>query len=254
MILLPLTDRDHLDPLMARISDAMSRERVKDLPISVSLGGATKTDVDESVEKVFDMAEDQMYRRKISEKSSYHHRSVNLIVEGLYSKSPEEKGHSENVSALSEAIGREMGLGQPDLDDLKTAGVIHDIGKIGVSDRILEKSGPLDEDEWQEMKRHPEIGYSILSTVNEYSPFAEIVLSHHERWDGTGYPKGLKRGEIPLFSRILAVAEAYDAMVSGRSYRKAMGREEAVAELRRCAGTQFDPEVVDVFIEKVFGK
>jgi HD-GYP domain-containing protein (c-di-GMP phosphodiesterase class II) len=140
-----------------------------------------------------------------------------------------------------------MGLGQPDLDDLKTAGVIHDIGKIGVSDRILEKNGPLDEEEWEEMKRHPEIGYSILSTVNEYSPFAEIVLSHHERWDGKGYPKGLKGEEIPLFSRILAVAEAYDAMVSGRPYKEAMSGEEVLAELRRCAGAQFDPGIVKVF-------
>lgn len=247
MILLPLTDPDHLDPLMTRIGDAVARERVEDLPMSVSLGGSTKTDAGESVEKVFDMAEDQMYRRKISEKSSYHHRSVNLIVKGLHSKSPEEEGHSKNVSALSEATGREMGLGQPDIDDLRIAGVIHDIGKIGVSNRILEKNGPLDEEEWEEMKRHPEIGYSILSTVNEYSPFAEIVLSHHERWDGKGYPKGLKGEEIPLFSRILAVAEAYDAMVSGRPYKEAMSGEEVLAELRRCAGAQFDPGIVKVF-------
>jgi len=247
MILLPLTDRDHLDPLMARISDAMSKERVKDLPVSVSLGGATKTDAGESVEKVFDMAEDQMYRRKISEKSSYHNRSVKLILETLYSKSPWEKEHSENVSVLSGAIGLEMGLAQPDIDDLKAAGIIHDIGKIAVSNKILEKDGPLDEEEWKEIRKHPETGYSILSTVNEYSPFAKIVLYHHERWDGKGYPNGLKGYDIPLQSRILGVADAYDAMVSERAYRKAMSREDALAELRRCAGTQFDPEVVKIF-------
>lgn len=247
MILLPLTDRDHLDPLMARISDAMSKERVKDLPVSVSLGGATKTDAGESVEKVFDMAEDQMYRRKISEKSSYHNRSVKLILETLYSKSPWEKEHSENVSVLSGAIGLGMGLAQPEIDDLKAAGIIHDIGKIAVSNNILEKDGPLDEEEWEEIRKHPETGYSILSTVNEYSPFAKIVLYHHERWDGKGYPNGLKGYEIPLQSRILGVADAYDAMVSERAYRKAMSREDALAELRRCAGTQFDPEVVKIF-------
>ena len=254
MILLPLTDRDHLDPLMARISDAMSKERVKDLPVSVSLGGATKTDAGESVEKVFDMAEDQMYRRKISEKSSYHNRSVKLILETLYSKSPWEKEHSENVSVLSGAIGLEMGLAQPDIDDLKAAGIIHDIGKIAVSNKILEKDGPLDEDEWKEIRKHPETGYSILSTVNEYSPFAKIVLYHHERWDGKGYPNGLKGYDIPLQSRILGVADAYDAMVSERAYRKAMSREDALAELRRCAGTQFDPEVVEVLLKRVLGR
>ncbi len=247
MILLPLTDRDHLDPLMARISDAMSKEQVKDLPISVSLGGATKTDAGKSVEKVFDMAEDQMYRRKISEKSSYHNRSVNLILKTLYSKSPEEKEHSENVSVLSEAIGREMGLAQPEIDELKTAGIIHDIGKIAVSSRILEKDGPLDKEEWEEIRKHPETGYNILSTVSEYSPLAKIILTHHEHWDGKGYPKGLKGDEIPLQSRILGAAEAYDVMVSGRVYRKAMSRDVALAELRRCAGTQFDPEVVKIF-------
>jgi diguanylate cyclase (GGDEF)-like protein/PAS domain S-box-containing protein/putative nucleotidyltransferase with HDIG domain len=247
MILLPLTDRDHLDPLMARISDAMSKEQVKDLPISVSLGGATKTDAGKSVEKVFDMAEDQMYRRKISEKSSYHNRSVNLILKTLYSKSPEEKEHSENVSVLSEAIGREMGLAQPEIDELKTAGIIHDIGKIAVSSRILEKDGPLDKEEWEEIRKHPETGYNILSTVSEYSPLAKIILTHHEHWDGKGYPKGLKGDEIPLLSRILGAAEAYDVMVSGRVYRKAMSREDALAELRQCAGTQFDPEVVKIF-------
>jgi len=140
-----------------------------------------------------------------------------------------------------------MGLAQSEIDELKTAGIIHDIGKIAVSNKILEKNGPLDEEEWEEIRKHPETGYSILSTVNEYSPFAKIVLYHHERWDGKGYPNGLKGYEIPLHSRILGVADAYDAMVSGRAYRKAMSREDALAELRRCAGTQFDPEVVKIF-------
>jgi len=147
-----------------------------------------------------------------------------------------------------------MELGQPKIDRLVSAAVMHDIGKIAVRGEVLEKKGQLDESEWEEVKRHPDVGYSILGSANEYNLLAEIVLAHHERWDGKGYPRGLKEEEIPLLSRVIAVAEAYDAMVSESSYREAMSREEAVAELRRCAGTQFDPAVVEALVEKVLGK
>jgi len=131
---------------------------------------------------------------------------------------------------------------------------MHDIGKIAIRGEVLEKKGPLDETEREEVKRHPDVGYTILGSANEYNPLAEIVLAHHESWDGEGYPRGLEGEEISLMSRVIAVVEAYDAMVSGRPYREAMSREEAVAELRRCAGTQFDPSVVEVLVEKVLGK
>lgn len=253
-ILLPLTSRDDLEPLMARITDAVSSERVENLPLSLSLGGATKTDPFESAEKVLHSAEDQMYRRKIYDKGDYHRGLVKLILEALYSRSPAEEAHSKNVGALSEAIAQEMGLGQPMIDRLVAAAVMHDIGKIAVRSEILEKEGPLDEAKWEEIKRHPDVGYSILGSANEFNVLAEIVLAHHERWDGKGYPRGLMGEETPLLSRIIGVAEAYDAMVSERSYRKALDREEAIAELKRCAGTQFDPAVVEVLVERVLAR
>ena len=254
VILLPSTGEDHLEPLMGRIAAAVARERVENLPISVSLGGATKADPSEGAEKTLHKAEDQMYRRKIYEKNSYHSGLVKLILEALHGKFPAEEAHSKRVARLSEALGRAMGLGQPKIERLVAAAAMHDIGKIAVRGEVLEKAGPLDEAEWEEVKRHPDVGYSILGSASEYSPLAEVVLAHHESWDGQGYPRWLKGEGIPFLSRVIAVAGAYDAMVSGRPYREAMSREEAVAELRRCAGIQFDPAVVEALVEKVLGK
>lgn len=135
------------------------------------------------------------------------------------------------------------------LSMIELSGLMHDIGKIAINEGLLNKPGKLTEAEYIEIKKHPEIGYQILKSVDAYSGLAEYVLSHHERWDGTGYPRGLKGEAIPLFSRIIAVADAYEAMISDRSYRRAMTHEYAVEEIVRCAGTQFDPDVVHAFLK-----
>ena len=159
--------------------------------------------------------------------------------------------YSHRVSALCQSIGQTIGLPEEEIQELKTVGLLHDIGKIAIDENILNKPGKLTEDEWNEIKRHPEVGYRILSTVNHMSEMAEFVLAHHERWDGNGYPKGLEKEQIPLQSRIIAIADAYDAMTSERSYGSALPKEIAIQELQNNAGTQFDPELVIVFIEKV---
>jgi HD-GYP domain-containing protein (c-di-GMP phosphodiesterase class II) len=148
-------------------------------------------------------------------------------------------------------MGEALGLYESEIQELKTVGLLHDIGKIAVDENILNKPGKLTEDEREEINKHPEIGYRILSSVNDMSEMAEYVLAHHERWDGGGYPKGLKGEEIPLQARIMAVADTFDAMTSERAYRGALPAEVALDELRRNAGTQFDPELVNLFIEKV---
>ncbi|MDD3688911.1 MAG: diguanylate cyclase, partial [Synergistaceae bacterium] len=225
VILLPRTDSESVWPMMERILDAMESEYVEDLPVSVSWGCGTKTCEDESAEKIFEIAEDNMYRNKISHKSSYHHRSIEMILETLYSKAPVEREHSPSVSVLSELIGAEMRLDKSEISELKIAGAIHDIGKIAVSNAILEKKEKLSSSDWIELKKHPEVGYNILSAVNEYSTLARIVLAHHEWYNGSGYPKGLKGDEIPLQSRIIAVAEAYDSMVSGMTFSTPKSRQ-----------------------------
>ena len=138
--------------------------------------------------------------------------------------------------------------GVKELDELALLAVLHDVGKVGIKESILQKPEPLAPEELEEMKKHPEIGYHIAYNTPELMPIAEYILAHHERWDGNGYPRGLKGEEIPLLCRILAVADAYDAMTSDRLYRKAMNSQEAMAEIERNAGKQFDPKVVKVFL------
>jgi putative nucleotidyltransferase with HDIG domain len=146
------------------------------------------------------------------------------------------------------AIAEKMGISGPELDHIGHGALLHDIGKIGVPDGILLKPGPLTPDEWIAMRRHAEIGHQILRQIEFLRSAADIVLSHQERWDGGGYPRGLKRGEIPLGARIFAVADTLDAMTSDRPYRRAVPFAQARAEIARCAGSQFDPDCVQAFL------
>ena len=141
-----------------------------------------------------------------------------------------------------------MDLTDAQLNELELLSTLHDIGKIGINDNILNKPGKLTEDEWVDMKKHPEIGYRIAMTTPELVPIADYILSHHEHWDGSGYPQGSKREEIPLLSRIIAVADAYDAMTSDRPYRRAMTKNAAIEEIKKNAGTQFDPYIAELFL------
>lgn len=144
-----------------------------------------------------------------------------------------------------------MNLKTSDLDELILSAELHDIGKIGIPEDILLKPSKLNDEEFEIMKSHVEKGYRIVNSLGELGSVAKNVLTHHEKWDGSGYPLGLKKEEIPLLSRIIAVADSYDAMVHERVYKKAMKKEDAIKELRRCSGTQFDPEIVDIFINSI---
>jgi len=157
--------------------------------------------------------------------------------------------HSKRVCEICKEITTRMNFDEDAINQIMIAGLTHDIGKMGVDENILNKSGKLNTDEWKEIRKHPEIGYRILSSVNEFSEMAQYVLEHHERWDGNGYPKGLKGEEISLQARIIGIADAYDAMTSDRSYRKGLSKEEAINEIRINSGTQFDQEIVKVFLE-----
>ena len=155
--------------------------------------------------------------------------------------------HSDTVGHYAEEIARELGLPEPRIARVRLAGILHDIGKVGVSDSILFKEGPLDEDEWEQMRRHPEIGARILGS-SELADIREWVLAAHEQPDGKGYPRGLAGGEIPIEARIIGVADAYEAMIADRVYRPAIGPAAARDEQRRHAGTKYDAEVVDALI------
>jgi len=153
------------------------------------------------------------------------------------------------LATWAQAVARALACSEEEVQRVYWGALLHDIGKIGVPDEILRKAGPLTDEEWELMKRHPELGAEIVAPVENLVDVAPIIRSHQEKYDGSGYPDGLRGEEIPLGARILAVVDAYGAMTDERVYRKARSPEDAVAELRRCAGTHFDPEIVEVFLD-----
>lgn len=254
VIILPKTDAFETEQIIKRIKDLSLKEKVGNIDISISFGYATKSNEEENIQEIFKYAEDLMYRHKRSESSGIRSKTIDLVMNTLYKKSSREQLHSVKVSEICEAIATTMNFDKNDIYQIRIAGLMHDIGKIEIDEKILNKPEKLSKDEWERMQRHPEIGYRILSSVNKFSVIADDVLEHHERWDGKGYPRGLKGEEISLHARIIAVADSYDAMTSDRTYGKALSEEEAINEIKRCSGTQFDPEVTRVFVEKVLGQ
>ncbi len=251
VLLLPKANIKYANNIIDRIHAAIENERIDNVILSISMGCAVKQDISENMDDIFKEAEDDMYRRKLPERSSMRSKNIDLIMNTLFEKSNREMNHSIRVSKLCEAIATNMKIDKNNVNQIRLAGLMHDIGKIGIADNILNKEGKLDHDEWQAILKHPEIGFRILSSAKEFSQIADYVLEHHEKWDGTGYPKGIKAEQISLQARIITIADAYDAMTSDRSYRKGLSEEEAILEIKRCAGEQFDPVIAKVFIEKV---
>jgi HD-GYP domain-containing protein (c-di-GMP phosphodiesterase class II) len=173
--------------------------------------------------------------------------AVMLLAEALDMRDPSTARHSRTVGSYASQTARALGLESDRVDRIQAAGVLHDLGKLGIADAILHKPGPLSEDEWREMRRHPDVGARILEHAGMHD-IARWVAQHHERLDGRGYPLGLSSEEICLEARILSVADAYEAMTVNRPYREGMSAVEARAELVRCAGTQFDSQVVEAFL------
>lgn len=250
VILLPKTDDDKAKEIIENINKLMQKEKVENINISISFGYETKRNDEEDIQEVFRKAEKYMYKKKLFEGSYMKGRIVNTIINTLNEKNKQEEQHPFRVSQLCKSIGKSIGLPEGKIEELQTAALLHDIGKIAIDENILNKAGKLTDDEYQEIKRHPEIGYRILNTINGMSEIAKYVLLHHEKWNGSGYPKGLKGESIPLAARIIAIADAFDSMISERNYRRAMPERFALEELKKNAGIQFDPELVNVFIEK----
>ncbi|MBK5246454.1 MAG: transporter substrate-binding domain-containing protein [Peptostreptococcaceae bacterium] len=250
-ILLPTTNCYEAEMIISRIKDILLKDKMYGINISISFGIKTKVDEKENILDIIKNAEDDMYRHKLYESTSMRSKPIDLIMNTLYEKNHREMLHSKRVSKLCEKIAKKMDMNVDKISQVRTAGLVHDIGKIGVDERILNSSRKLDANQWEEIKKHSEIGFRILSSVGEFSEIAEFVLQHQEKWDGTGYPRGLKGDQISMEARIIAIADAYDAMTSERTYGKVMTEEKAIAEIKRCVGTQFDPEIAMIFIEKV---
>lgn len=251
IIILPRTDIFQVVEIVNELKAQSLTERIGALELSISFGYETKENEFQDIHETYRYAEDDMYRHKLYESSSVKSKTIDLIMNALYAKSRREMLHSKRVGELCKLIASEMNLDKDIISQMGIAGLMHDIGKMGIDENILNKEGKLTTAEFQEIQRHPEIGFRILSSSDDLLEISRYVFEHHERWDGKGYPKNLIGREISLQARIIGVADAFDAMICDRSYRKGLSEDQAVAEIRRCSGTQFDPAVVDVLLEKV---
>jgi len=218
---------------------------------SISLGYATRTKRDLNILKVLKSAEDWMYKRKLLESKSTHSTIIASMKKTLFEKSHETEEHAERLSKYCCLLGKELNLSTQDFYVLELFSLLHDIGKVAIDGSILTKAIKLTEEDWKEIRRHPEIGYRIANSAPELSQVAEYILTHHERWDGKGYPQGLKGDAIPIQSRILSIIDAFDAMTHDRPYRKAMSVKDATDELKNNSGTQFDTNIVSIFVKKI---
>jgi diguanylate cyclase (GGDEF)-like protein len=217
--------------------------------VSTSHGVAAIPNDSANPVEALQLADRRMYARKSGGRASAMRQARDVLLRTLREREPELRDHVDHVAVLAETLGRALALPGEQLDELRRAAELHDIGKMGIPDAILSKPGPLDDQERDFMQRHTVIGEQILGAAPALRPVAKIVRSSHERWDGAGYPDRLRGTAIPMGARIVAVCDAYHAMTSDRPYRGAIAPEAALAELERCAGSQFDPGIVEVFIE-----
>jgi len=254
-LLLPSVDEEKAQKIMESLSREFQQCHDLNTPgincLSMAFGLGTATSKDYGLLQAFNDAQKMMHHAKLLDKASASHGILKSMLATLYEKSGETEEHSARLACISTKIGECLGLPKEDLNKLKLFSMLHDIGKMGIDDRILKKPGPLTEDEWKVMRTHPQVGYRIAMASSEFKEIAPYIVAHHERWDGKGYPRGLKGEEIPLLSRILSVADAYDAMTSKRIYKEAWEEKVALEELKKNSGSQFDPKIVDIFLSVI---
>ena len=250
-ILLTETNSEVVQQMLQRLRQEIEdyNNSYPEIPFSLSVGHALGEGELTDMQALFREADNRMYREKLQREGSARSAILHALTSSMEARDFDTEDHCDRLQELAASVARSLNLSQDFVNDLYLLTRFHDLGKVGIPDQILLKPGALTEEEWRQMRQHCEIGHRIASSVPDLEPIADFILKHHERWDGHGYPMGLSGEDIPLQCRILAIADAYDAMTSDRPYRKAMTREEAIAELRRCSGTQFDPELVEQFIQ-----
>lgn len=251
ILLLPKTAPDQAEKLINRIKAAITEDKSHPVVCSVSFGWDTKKDPAEEIDKIYTNAEDLMYRHKLSESNVMRNDTISLIIKTLFEKYKREEKHARRVSRLCSDTAKALGMNSEDVKELSLAGLVHNIGYIGIRDELLRNGSVFSDAERKEMERHSEIGYQLLRSTDKFSDIAEYILYHHEKVDGKGYPSRSAVSGIPLQSRVIAIADAYDAMTNERQYREKLSIGQAVAEIRKNAGTQFDGEIAEVFIRKV---
>lgn len=249
-ILLPKTTKEEAIGIIERVKNEFSKEGANTIKGSMSMGCETKLFQHEDIYEIMKNAEKNMYTTKSLESGEVKFATISTIIETLHLQSTRERVHSKNVGLICERIGKAMKLPEIDIKRLKDAGYLHDIGKITLNERIIKGDESITEQDLKDIMQHPTTGYRILKLFDDKVDLAEGILNHHEKWDGSGYPKGLKGEEIPILARIISVAEAYDALTNPYS-KKQVSKEEAMEEIAKEAGKSFDPQIVNVFINMI---
>ena len=236
--------------MVAAVGDALTEDG-DEFTVGASCGVVLLPHEADNPDRALQLADERMYARKHGRSGGARAQARDVLVHTMQVKQPHLDEHSTHVAQLAVRVARRLGLHGEDLDEIGRAAELHDVGKVGIPDAILNKPGPLNADEWDFIHQHTILGERILSAAPALRPVARIVRATHERWDGRGYPDGLRGEQVPLGARVVAVCDAYQAMIADRAYRTALGRRIAFRELRAGAGTQFDPAVVDAFLAEI---
>ncbi len=249
VILLPRTTQAEAQQLCSRIKDLINNVYIESIPLSVALGVGVKEEPEQDLLHILNQAEKEMYRHKLAESRSEKGAILDALLKALGDNCYETEVHVQKMQEIALKMAESLKFSQAEMNRLALAIKIHDIGKFNIPLNLLTRAAPLDKEEWEIVKKHSETGYRIARSAEDFSHVAEDILAHHENWDGSGYPDGLKGEAIPLLARIIALADAFEVMTGGRPYRKAFSLAEAYTELKNCSGKQFDPELVDILIE-----
>ncbi len=253
VILLPQTPAKQAGDVCRRIKEKCSSVYIEDVPIALALGVAVNKDRSSDLMDALKRAEDSMYKQKLMDSKSTKNAVLKALLKTLRAKSFETEEHACRMQMIALDFGEKLGLPDSELNRLSLLITLHDIGKINIPEEILIKAEPLREEEWEILKKHPETGFRITRSTEEFAHVSEDILSHHEHWDGSGYPRGLKGEQIPFLARVTAIIDAYEVMTHGRPYKRKLSQEEAVAEIKKHAGTQFDPGLVKLFLKNIIG-
>lgn len=248
IILLPNCNENICEEVINEIIHSCNKCTYDFVQLSIALGESIKHTTEEDVYHCIKEVEEKLYKRKLRDKKSIRSTIMDSLRKSLQEKNTETEEHTERVAQYAYAIGEDLNFKMSELDELYLVANLHDIGKIAINEDILLKPGKLSKEEFEIMKTHTEKGYRIIQASGNLETIAKCVLCHHEKWDGTGYPLGLCGNNIPLMSRIITVVDSYDVMTHERPYKEAMTKEDAIEELKRCAGTQFDPNIVSIFL------
>jgi diguanylate cyclase (GGDEF)-like protein len=247
-ILFMNTSEEAMGKILHQLRETSKGIGVSEMVLSVAYGYDIKENIQERFHDGIKKAEENMYQNKLMHQTSHRRQVFDGILSSLHEKYPREEDHSTRVGGLAILLGNALKFNDSQLRFLKTSAQVHDIGKIALDHHIIEKPELLSQEEYNMVKKHPEMGYRILLSSNIHTEMAEVILAHHERMDGKGYPRNLKGEEIPIEARILTICDAFDAMTSERPYRKALTLETAIEELKNGMATQFDPELTKLFI------